>query len=197
MRNRWWAASGAAAAVALLAACGSSAGTSGGGGAANSSAPAASSSGGGQSGSTTASTSASGIKTAKTKLGTILVTAQGYTIYLFAIDKPNKSVCSGACAQFWPPLKGHPSAASGASLPGKFGTISRAGGGTQATYDGHPLYLFKEDTSPGQVRGNAINTNGGLWYAITPSGSKPATTTANGSGGSSGGSGGSSGGYGY
>jgi predicted lipoprotein with Yx(FWY)xxD motif len=192
MRNRWWAASGAAAAVALLAACGSSAGTSG--GAANSPAPAARSSGGGQSGSTTASTSASGIKTAKTKLGTILVTAQGYTIYLFAIDKPNKSVCFGNCAQFWPPLTGHPTAASGANLPGKFGTIKRAGGGTQATYDGHPLYLFQEDTSPGQVRGNAINTSGGLWYAITPAGSKPATTAASKSGSSSGGS---SGGYGY
>lgn len=189
MRNRWWAAPDAAA-VALLAACGSSAGTSG--GAANSPAPAASSGGGGQSGSTN-STSASGIKTARTKLGTILVTAQGYTIYLFAIDKPNKSVCFGSCAQFWPPLK-HPTAASGANLPGKFGTIKRAGGGTQATYDGHPLYLFQEDTSPGQVRGNAINTSGGLWYAITPAGSKPAATAASKSGSSSGGS---SGGYGY
>lgn len=196
MRNRWWAASGAAAAVALLAACGSSAGTSGSGGSTSSSAPAASSSGG-QTGSTAASTSASGIKTAKTKLGTILVTSQGYTIYLFAIDKPNKSVCFGSCAQFWPPLKGNPSMASGANLPGKFGTIKRAGGGTQATYDGHPLYLFKEDTAPGQVKGNAINTSGGLWYAITPAGGKPSTTAASKSGGSSGGSGGSSGGYGY
>jgi predicted lipoprotein with Yx(FWY)xxD motif len=194
MRNRWWAASGAAAAVALLAACGSSAGTSGSGGGASSSPPAASS--GGQTGAATASTSASGIKTAKTSVGTVLVTSQGFTIYLFAIDKPNKSNCtSSECVQFWPPLKGHPSAASGANLSGKFGTITRAGGGTQATYDGHPLYLYKGDTSPGQVRGNAINTSGGLWYAITPAGGRPAATA--GSSGGSGGSGGGGGGSGY
>jgi predicted lipoprotein with Yx(FWY)xxD motif len=193
MRNRWWAASGAAAAVALLAACGSSAGTSGGGGAASSSAPAASSSGGAQSGSTTASTSASGIKTAKTKLGTILVTAQGYTIYLFAIDKPNKSVCFGSCAQFWPPLKGNPTMASGANLPGKFGTIKRAGGGTQATYDGHPLYLFASDKKPGQISGNGVSLDGGVWNALTPSGTKlPKVKAASSTSG-----GGSTGGYGY
>jgi predicted lipoprotein with Yx(FWY)xxD motif len=197
MRNRWWAASGAAAAVALLAACGSSAATSGSGGSnSNSSPPAASS--GGQTGSTTASTSASGIKTAKTGLGTVLVTSQGRTIYMFAIDKPNKSVCNSSdCVKFWPPLKGNPSAAPGANLPGKFGTTTRADGTTQATYDGHPLYLFKEDTAAGQTRGNALNENGGLWYALTPSGAKPSGTSTGGGSGGSGGSGGGGGGYGY
>lgn len=197
MRNRWWAASGAAAAVALLAACGSSAGTSGSGGSNNTSSPPAASSGGGQTGSTTASTSASGIKTAKTGLGTILVTSQGRTIYTFAIDKPNKSNCtSSACVQFWPPLKGNPSEASGANLPGKFGTTTRSDGSTQATYDGHPLYLYKGDTAAGQTRGNALNEEGGLWYAITPSGGKPSGSTGT-NGGGSGGSGGGGGGYGY
>ena len=193
MRNRWWAASGGAlAAAALLAACGG--GTSGSGGSSSSSPPAASS--GGQTGSTTASRSASGIKTAKTSVGTVLVTSQGFTIYLFAIDKPNKSNCnSSECVQFWAPLKGNASAAAGANLPGKLGTITRADGSTQATYDGHPLYLYKGDTAPGQVHGNAINTSGGLWYAITPAGGKPAATS--GSSGGSGGSGGGGGGYGY
>jgi len=188
MRNRWWAASGGAlAAAALLAACGG--GTSGSGGNTSSSAPAASS--GGQTGSTTASRSAAGIKTAQTSVGTVLVTSQGFTVYLFAIDKPGKSNCNSAeCVKFWPPLKGNASAASGANLPGKFGTITRADGSSQATYDKHPLYLYKGDTAPGQVRGNAINISGGLWYAITPAGGKP-------SGASSGGSSGGSGGGGY
>ncbi|HEU5418372.1 MAG TPA: hypothetical protein VFV41_11840 [Streptosporangiaceae bacterium] len=190
MRNRWWAASGAAAAVALLAACGSGAGTSGSGGS-NNSAPPAASSGGGQTGSTTASTSASGIKTTSTSVGTVLVTSQGRTIYMFAIDKPGKSNCtSSSCVQFWPPLKGNPSKASGANLPGTFGTITRPDGSTQATYDGHPLYLYSGDTAAGQTNGNNLNHDGGLWYAITPSGGKPSGSTG-------GGSGGGGGGYGY
>src|ERR671936_814465 len=42
------------------------------------------------------------VKTASTKL---LVNAQGMTLYVFAPDKPNKSVCYGQCAEFrHPPL---------------------------------------------------------------------------------------------
>jgi predicted lipoprotein with Yx(FWY)xxD motif len=193
MRNRWWAAPGAAAAVALLAACGSS-GTSGNASGGNS-APAAASSSSAPA-ATTASTSSSGITTAKTSIGTVLTTAQGFTIYWFAIDTPNKSNCSGQCAAFWPPLKGSPTMASGAPLTGKFGSIKRADGTTQATYEGHPLYLFKEDLRPGQVNGNKLNTAGGLWWASTPTGAKlttatkpaPTTSASSGSGG---------GGYGY
>jgi predicted lipoprotein with Yx(FWY)xxD motif len=190
MRIRWWAAPGVAAGVALLAACGSSAASSGsstsgsGGGSASTSAAAAAP--------VKPSTSAAGLKVVTTSAGSkVLTTAQGFTVYMFAIDTPTKSNCDATCLGFWPALTGMP---SGSGLPGTFGTIKGTGGITQATYDGHPLYLFKEDTAPGQVKGNAINTSGGLWYAITPKGSKPATTAASKSGGSSGGS---SGGYGY
>ena len=82
--------------------------------------------------------------------------------------------------------------ASGASLSGKFGTIKRSGSQLQATYDGHPLYTFKQDTSSGQVNGNDINTSGGLWWAMTPSGAKLAASAKSSSSPSSGG-----GGYGY
>jgi predicted lipoprotein with Yx(FWY)xxD motif len=192
MRNRWWAAPGAAAALALLAACGSSA-ASGGSSAASapvSSAPASSSAttGGGA-----ASTSATGLKTASSGKGTILETAQGYTVYWFAIDTPGKSNCTGTCATYWPPLIGKPSAAD-SSLSGTFGTIKRADGQLQATYMGHPLYLYKGDTAPGQVHGNGINTSGGLWWAMTPTGAKLTAASPAPSKSSSGGGGG---GYGY
>jgi hypothetical protein len=55
-----------------------------------------------------------------------------------------------------------------------FGTITRSDGKTQATYDGHPLYTYVGDTSAGMTSGNGKNLSGGLWYAMTPSGSKPA-----------------------
>jgi predicted lipoprotein with Yx(FWY)xxD motif len=144
------------------------------------------------------STSATGLTTATTPKGTIIVTAQGAPVYWFAIDTPTKSNCAAACLKFWPALTGTPSMASGATIPGKFGTIKGTGGITQATYDGHPLYLFAADKAMDTPTGNALNAAGGLWYVMTPSGakltaiSKPAASSTAGTSG-----GGGSGGYGY
>lgn len=192
MRNRWWVAPGIAAAAALLAACGSSAASGTG------SSSGSGSSAGGSSASTAPavsgkpSTSAAGLTTATAGSNKVLVTAQGFTVYMFANDTAGKSNCDATCLSFWPALTGMPSAASGAALTGAFGTITGTGGITQATYDGHPLYLFVKDTKPGQIAGNGVNTSGGLWYALTPSGGKLPVVKA----GSSSGTGGS-GGYGY
>jgi predicted lipoprotein with Yx(FWY)xxD motif len=123
--------------------------------------------------------------------GTVLTTAKGFTMYWFAIDTPNKSNCTGVCVTFWPPVTGKPSVASGVSLPGKLGTITRSDGTTQATYNGHPLYTYKADTAPGQAGGNGLNLSGGLWWAETPSGAKLTSNPAPSPTGSS------SGGYGY
>jgi predicted lipoprotein with Yx(FWY)xxD motif len=118
--------------------------------------------------------SGSGIKTVSTKIGTVLTNSKGLTLYWFAKDTPTKSNCNGSCAHYWPPVAGPVKAASGVSLPGKFGTIKRSDGSVQATYDGHPLYTYTGDSAPGQTNGNGLNLSGGLWYAVTPSGAKPA-----------------------
>jgi hypothetical protein len=70
------------------------------------------SSGGGAYGSTgttsagTGQSSVATVKTASSKVGTILVDANGRTLYLFEKDQPNKSECAGACASDWPPSGG-------------------------------------------------------------------------------------------
>lgn len=125
-----------------------------------------------------------------TSKGTVLATSSGRTVYWFVIDKPTKSNCNGQCVTFWPPVPASAKPAN-SSLPGKFGEITRADGSKQLTYNGHPLYTFKQDTAAGQVNGNGINTSGGLWFAETPSGAKLVKKSG------SGGSGGGSGGYGY
>jgi hypothetical protein len=43
-------------------------------------------------------------------------------------------------------------------------------GTIQATYNGHPLYTYTADTSPGQAKGNGINASGGIWHEVTASG---------------------------
>ncbi|MDQ2876060.1 MAG: hypothetical protein M3Y33_15245 [Actinomycetota bacterium] len=191
MRNRWWVAPGVAAAAAVLAACGSSSASGSGSSASSSSAPAAASSA--PAAVAKPSTSAAGLTTASTAKGKILVTAQGYTVYMFAPDTATKSACTATCLQFWPALTGKPSAASGMKLTGTFGTITGTGGITQATYNGHPLYLFVKDAKPGQVNGNGVDAAGGLWYALSPAGSKLTAAVSKPSASASGGSGG--GGY--
>ena len=110
----------------------------------------------------------------------MLTNAQGFTLYSFAPDTATKSNCNGTCAQNWPPVKG-PATASG--VTGTFGTIKRADGSVQATFDGHPLYAFAGDTAPGQTKGNGLNAAGGLWHEVTTSGTAPAGSTSSGSAG--------------
>jgi len=97
--------------------------------------------------------------------GVLLLTdARGLTLYWFAPDTPGKSACYGSCAAYWPPVTGTPSAGPG--VTGTLGTITRTGGTTQATYDGHPLYTYIGDNAPGQDSGNNLNLNGGLWHIV-------------------------------
>ncbi len=98
----------------------------------------------------------------------LLTNAKGLTLYWFAPDSPNKSVCYGSCAAYWPPLAGNASAGPG--VTGTIGTIKRTDGTTQATYDGHPLYTYIGDSAPGQDGGNNIQLNGGLWHDVPVAG---------------------------
>ena len=99
---------------------------------------------------------------------TVLTNARGYTLYWFAPDTPAKSQCYGSCAAYWPPVTGKPSA--GLGVTGRLAAITRSDGSTQATYDGHPLYTYVGDSTPGQANGNNLNLNGGLWHEVTASG---------------------------
>jgi predicted lipoprotein with Yx(FWY)xxD motif len=94
----------------------------------------------------------------------LLTDAKGLTLYWFAPDSPNKSVCYGSCAAYWPPVAGNASAGPG--VTGTIATIKRTDGTTQATYDGHPLYTYVGDSAPGQDGGNNLNLNGGLWHIV-------------------------------
>ena len=126
----------------------------------------------------------------------VLTNAKGLTLYWFVPDTSTTSKCTGSCATYWPPVSGPATAGSG--VTGKLGTITRAGGSLQATYDGHPLYTYAGDTAPGQAKGNGVNASGGLWYEMTasapaapaapatskaPAAPAPATSSSSGGGG--------------
>ncbi len=104
-------------------------------------------------------------------VGRALVDDNGTTLYMFQRDARNDSSCYGACASIWPPVltDGKPKAESGVAAS-KLSTYRRDDGGTQVTYNGHPLYYYQADTGAGDAYGQAISQFGAEWYAISPAG---------------------------
>jgi len=145
----------------LAAACGSSGGSTSGAAAGGS----GSGGGGGSAGAVT-------IKSASGSAGTYLTDGSGRALYLWTADTGSKSTCSGACASAWPPLtaSGMPAAAGGVQA-GDLGTVARAGGAEQVTYNGHPLYYYAGDSGAGEVNGQGNNGFGAKWWLVAPSGS--------------------------
>jgi predicted lipoprotein with Yx(FWY)xxD motif len=125
---------------------------------------------------------AGSLKTTTIGGATVLTDSKGFTLYSFGLDTSTQSNCNGQCANNWPPVTGSVTAPG---VKGTFGTIKRSDGSVQATFNGHPLYTFAADTSPGQAKGNGLTAFGGVWHDDTTSGSAaPAGSPAPGGGGS-------------
>jgi predicted lipoprotein with Yx(FWY)xxD motif len=102
------------------------------------------------------------VAVATSKLGDILVDADGRTLYAFTKDKGDQSVCSGQCATNWPALTGTATAGTGAQAA-LLSTSNQANGSTQVTYGGKPLYYFAGDAKPGDTNGQGV---GKVWFAV-------------------------------
>ena len=108
-------------------------------------------------------------------LGSILVNGEGMSLYAFMQDTQDSgiSTCTDAdgCLAEWPALasQGAPVAGEGVETT-LLSTITRDDGLLQVTYNGWPLYLFVEDTAPGDTNGQGIDEFGGLWFLVSPTG---------------------------
>lgn len=99
-------------------------------------------------------------------LGAFLTDAAGKTLYLFAKDtEAGKSACTDQCATNWPPLTEAEGMALPDGVPGTLGTIARADGTTQVTYNDIPLYHFAKDGEAGDIYGQGV---GGVWFVVPP-----------------------------
>lgn len=124
------------------------------------------------------------VKTAKTPLGTIVVTSAGKTVYTLT-SGGQQVPCSGACLQVWPAvtLPAGTTKATGTGVK----NVGTASGGT-VTINGAPVYTFSGDGSAGTTNGEGINSFGGTWNVVKASGSSSgsggstATTTKSSSG---------------
>jgi predicted lipoprotein with Yx(FWY)xxD motif len=104
-------------------------------------------------------------------LGRVLFDANGQVVYVFEIDRRNRSNCTSAeCVNAWPPVltENEPSAGPGVDA-GLLGTIRRDGGTLQVTYNGRPLYFYEHE-GPGEIRCHNVDLHGGLWWVVTPQG---------------------------
>lgn len=109
------------------------------------------------------------VKTAKTRLGMILVDARGRTLYLFTLDTKHLITCQTGysnCPGTWPPYftTGKPKAGTGVNAA-LLGTVRRTRpAGLQVTYNGHPLYVYVYDKKPGDLNGQGFIN---YWYAVS------------------------------
>lgn len=113
-----------------------------------------------------------GTKKANSKLGRVLASSTGFSLYEFDNDSKNKSTCTGKCAKTWKPFlaSGKVMAAARSGVKGsKLGTIKR-GNAKQVTYYGHPLYTYAGDRKASQIRGEAADQFGNYWYLVGTNG---------------------------
>ena len=102
------------------------------------------------------------------KVGVVLTTGTGLTLYHFTANPPGKSMCTGACASIWPAYF----ATKGAHISGPKGVkglslVNVGSGHWQVAFHKAVLYRFEGDTKKGQAKGQGVL---GKWYAAMKSG---------------------------
>ena len=99
----------------------------------------------------------------------VLTDSQGFTIYYFRKDEPGTSNCYDPCSETWPPVPAGEQIDKSALDSSRLGSIARDDGITQLAYDGMPLYLFKDDVAPGDVKGQGV---GNVWFVVAADGTE-------------------------
>jgi predicted lipoprotein with Yx(FWY)xxD motif len=114
---------------------------------------------------------------ADSDLGEIVVDVEGMTVYVFDKDTPGSgtSACTGGCLEAWPAVVADSDSPTVEGVSGEVGTITRDDGTLQVTLEGYPLYLWKDDTAPGDTTGQGVQ---GVWWVVTPDGTKVTATPA-------------------
>lgn len=116
---------------------------------------------------TAPTTTTSTTPTAQVGGRSVLTTADGFTLYVFARDVVGQpSRCVDPCATTWSVVP--PETVVGRTVDrARFSTIVRTDGSPQLALDGRPIYRFRGDR-PGTADGHRF---GGVWFAIAADGS--------------------------
>jgi predicted lipoprotein with Yx(FWY)xxD motif len=101
----------------------------------------------------------SGTYMKSTDAGQAMTTPDGMTVYTYDADTAGASSCYDECAHEWPPV----TAPSDAQAFGNMSIVERTDGTRQWAYNGMPLYLYHDDTAPGDAEGDG---EGGVWHVV-------------------------------
>ncbi len=110
------------------------------------------------------------------KLGTVLTTGAGLTLYSYGVDPAGQATCTGACAKAWPPLllpKGVTRIEAPHGVKG-LTAIRVKGGRLQVFFHDHALYHFVSDTKKGEATGQGVENE---WFAVLSDGKSSAVTS--------------------
>ncbi len=113
-----------------------------------------------------AAAAATPVKVANVGGDTLMVDANGLTVYAFSPDTTTTSACNAGCDSNWPPVTvagTAPTTVSGLPIT----TLTRGDGATQLVVNGHPVYTFSGDSKPGDTNGEGV---GGKWYYVNEKG---------------------------
>ena len=90
----------------------------------------------------------------------MLTAKNGMTLYIFDKDKGGVSSCYDQCATNWPPYLGK----EGDAMEKDWALAKRTDGTMQWTYDGKPVYFFKDDKKAGDAKGDGKGN--GRWHVV-------------------------------
>ena len=116
------------------------------------------------------------VNTVTTKLGTVLVDAQGRTLYHLAPETTSHIVCTGGCTSTWPPLlvEGTAKPTAGTGVTAKLTVVMRPDGKDQVAADGLLLYTYSGDHAAGDTNGEGV---AGVWHVIKAGAASGTATT--------------------
>jgi predicted lipoprotein with Yx(FWY)xxD motif len=112
----------------------------------------------------------------------VVALPSGRTVYSRTRETTRHFLCTGSCAQIWPPVTvGSRSTqlVAGSGVRGTLGIVRRPDGRLQVTLAGRPLYRFSSDRRAGDASGEGIRgegTGGGIWHAVRATAPRRTTT---------------------
>ncbi len=98
--------------------------------------------------------------------GEYLADKKGMTLYVYSNDRLGQEPsCYDECLTHWIPFlsKGKDPQESSEKKKKKLRTTARKDGSLQYAYLGKPLYYFKPDENPGDIKGRGLNN---LWSIV-------------------------------
>jgi predicted lipoprotein with Yx(FWY)xxD motif len=115
------------------------------------------------------------VKVIKTHHARILGQQKGYTLYAFCSGASKHPCRKGRTSSKFSPMLAYHTPLAGRGIKKKKLGTRKINGKKVVTYYGSPLYRYKGDKKPGQIKGQGKSQGSGAWWVLTQYG-QPQTT---------------------